>query len=70
MYFIIEIQGYAGGSFAHLVTTSETRNGAEAEYHRVLAAAAVSSLPIHSAVILDATGNAIKHECYTHEVTE
>ena len=67
MYFIIEIQGYAGGAFGHLVTTASTRNAADAEYHRILAAAAVSGLPLHSATILDGTGAELRHECYTHE---
>ena len=40
MYFIMEIQGMPDGRFAHLVTVAATRLEAEAEYHRVLAAAA------------------------------
>ena len=70
MYFIMEIQGYADGSFAHLVTRAPSRLEAESEYHRVLSAAAVSGLPMHSAVLLDATGTALMNQCYTHEPEE
>ncbi|MDO4974144.1 MAG: hypothetical protein Q4E38_08045 [Eubacteriales bacterium] len=70
MYFIMEIQGNADGSFAHLVTRAPSRLEAESEYHRVLSAAAVSGLPMHSAVLLDATGTALMSQCYTHEPEE
>ena len=70
MYFILEIQGYADGSFAHLVTTAATRLEAEAAYHRVLAAAAVSELPLHSAVVIGVDGTPLLHQCYTHEETQ
>ena len=68
MYFIIEIQGSAQGTYAYLVSTAQTRNAAEAEYHRVLAAAAVSQLPMHSAIVFTADGTPIMHQCYTHQV--
>lgn len=67
MYFIVEIQGFADGTFAHLVTTAATRNLAESEYHRVLSAAAVSALPMHSAIVFTGDGTPIMHQCYTHE---
>ena len=70
MYFIMEIQSLADGSCAHLVTTAESRGPAEAEYHRILAAAATSALPLHSAALLDATGAALRHECYAHGAEE
>ena len=55
MYKIIEMQTN-NGTTAHLVTTAATRNEAEAEWHRVLGAAAVSSVEIHSCVILSDEG--------------
>lgn len=66
MYFIMEIQGMPDGRFAHLVTAAATRLEAEAEYHRILAAAAVSSLPLHSAVIVAGDGTPLMHQCYVH----
>ena len=56
MYYIIEIQQYVDGSFGHLVHYKETRNEAESKYHEVLAAAAVSKIPKHSAVLITDEG--------------
>ena len=70
MYFIIEIQGLPDGSFAHIVTTAQTRLEAEAEYHRILASAAVSALPLHSALIVSGDGTPLMHQCYEHETEE
>ena len=70
MYFIAEIQGQADGSFSHLIVTAPTRNAAEAEYHRVLAAAAVSELPLHSALLFTGDGTPLLHQCYEHAAGE
>ena len=69
MYKIIEMQT-TGGQTAHLVTTKETRNEAEAEFHRVLAAAAISSVEIHSCTILTEEGFQIMTGCYKHGAGE
>ena len=61
MYFVIEIQ-----NDAYLVTTKSSRNEAEAEYHRVLSAAAVSDVSIHACSVLDSTGQQILGQCYRH----
>ena len=70
MFYSVEIQKDAAGTCAHLVQTAADRNEAESQYHRVLSAAAVSGLPMHSAVLLDATGTALMNQCYTHEPEE
>ena len=69
MYKIIEMQT-TNGSTAHIVTTKATRNEAEAEFHRVLAAAAVSNVEIHSCTILTEEGFQIMTGCYKHEPAE
>ena len=66
MYLIIEIQKSNDGTLAHLESVHATRDEAEQKYHTVLAAAAVSSVNVHSAVMLDDTGNRIKGETYYH----
>lgn len=43
------------------------RNDAENKYHTVLAYAAKSSMPVHSAVMLTDEGFYIKSEYYEHE---
>ena len=69
MYYIIEIQKYEDGEFGHLVHWATTRNQAESKYHEVLAAAAISNLPQHSASLISDQGFPILNQCYTHEVT-
>ena len=50
-YYILEIQRYLNGEFGHIVhfaydaNATKARLKAEAKYHEVLAAAAVSELP-------------------------
>lgn len=65
MFIVMEIQKDV--TAATLVSTHDTRNEAENKYHTVLAYAAVSSLPKHSAVMLTEEGEYIKSECFEHE---
>ena len=69
MYIVIELQQLSESQVANIVTAYTVKDTAERQYHTVLAAAAVSTLPCHSAVMLDEKGNMLKHEYYTHEVT-
>ena len=64
MFIVMEIQ--KSNTAATIVNTYETRNEAENKYHTILAAAAVSSVPQHAAVLLDDNGEYIKSECFTH----
>lgn len=66
MFIVMEIQ--KGESVSTIVNTYETRNGAEQKYHTVLAYAAVSEIPKHSAVLMNEDGTGIKSECFEHEV--
>lgn len=71
-FYIIEIQQYTNGEFGHIVhfafdeNTTKARLKAEAKYHEVLAAAAVSELPQHSATLLTSDGRAVMNQCYRH----
>ena len=69
-YLVIEMQKQSDGSIAQICTTYTDRNTAEQKYHEILSYAAVSTLPIHTAVILSEEGNLIKKESYRHEVSE
>lgn len=53
MFFILEVQGYEDGTFSQLVTQKASLEEAEADFYRVLSAAAVSGLPVHGAALLD-----------------
>ena len=66
-YIILEIQKDAEGNVTYLVNKSNTRNGAESTYFQILAAAAISSVYQHAAVLLTDTGIEIMHQCYVHE---
>lgn len=64
MYIVMEIQKNSEGQVATLVNTYESHAQAEQKYHTVLAAAAVSGLPGHAAVMMLDDGYCLKRECY------
>lgn len=68
MYIVIELQTINESQVANIVNTYTEQKVAEQKYHTILAAAAVSALPCHAAVMLDEKGRMIKSEYYTHEV--
>lgn len=75
-FYIIELQQYANGEYGDIrhvafdEDPSVARLKAESKYHEVLAAAAISELPSHSATILSSDGRLISTQCYKHTVPE
>ena len=73
-YYIIEIQKYENGEYGDLKhiaydeDSTKARLKAESKYHEVLAAAAISELPSHSATLLTSDGREVMHQCYTHTI--
>lgn len=67
MFLVLEIQK-TGDQIAHILTSHATRPEAESKWHMVLAAAAVSSVPQHSATLLDDRGYTLAVQCYEHPV--
>ena len=65
MYIVLEIQ--TSSTVATLVNSYSDRNQAESKYHQLLSAAALSSVPKHSAVLMDDVGETIKMDSYIHE---
>ena len=65
-YYIIEIQKQNDGSFAHIVHNADTRNAAESVFYQVLAAAAISNIPEHSAILFTSEGYPLMHQSYKH----
>lgn len=63
-YYVVEIQKMNDGNYAHIVNTADSRNGAESVYHQVLAAAAISNLPQHSAILFTDEGHLLMSQCY------
>ena len=74
-YYVVEIQQYNDGSYGHIVNyafdedADKARLKGEAKFHEVLAAAAVSELQTHSAIMFTTEGFPVMHQCYKHKVT-
>lgn len=66
MYLVIETQANSTTGIAYIVTQHSSLADAESKFHTVLSAAAVSSVEIHAASILDENGKQIRHEYYAH----
>lgn len=65
-YIVIELQTNTDETVASLVTQHNTKNEAESKWHTVMAAAAISTLPMHSAVMMDASGFTYLQGSYEH----
>ena len=71
-FYVVEIQTYANGEYGHLVhyvydeDPDMARLKGESKYHEVLAAAAVSALPAHAAIMFSTEGFPIMNQCYKH----
>ena len=75
-YYVVEIQQYKDGTYGHIVhyaydeDAEKARQKGDAKFYEVLAAAAVSELPKHSAILFDTSGKHLMNKSYTHEVSE
>ena len=70
-YIVIEIQKFADGTIAvPPVYAYATYNEAAQRYHTILAAAAVSDVAHHSAVMLTDTGIQVKLDTFDHTTGE
>ena len=67
MYIVLETQTHSNGTVGTLIDTFDDGAAAENKYHLILAAAAISTLPRHSAFMLSDAGHLIKSETYEHE---
>ena len=67
VFIVIEIQS-DGSTAATLVNSYTDRNTAESKFHQILTAAAVSSVKVHSAVLMTDRGKILKSEIYEHEI--
>lgn len=65
MYLVIELQT-TNGVTANLVNQYESLALAEQQYYLILSAAAVSTVEIHAAMLLNCTGTVLKNDFYTH----
>lgn len=65
MYIVIELQTN-NGQTANIVQTKETKEQAMSAFHSIMAAAAISSVEYHAAIVVDRKGQYIARECYEH----
>lgn len=68
MYIVIELQTDSEGHVANIVTAYDDYPQAQQKFYTICAAAAVSSVSVHSAVILDNTGRRLASESFNHDV--
>ena len=69
-FVTMEIQKGTDGNIATLVFAYATQPEAEAKFYSILSVAALSDVPIHSAVVVDAHGGIVRSGSYTHELSE
>ena len=65
-YIVVELQKNAEGVVSNIVTDHDTLEKAESKYFSVLASAAVSNIPVHSAIIVSEEGFPVRNEFYKH----
>ena len=66
MYIVVEIQNNKE-TIGNIVTSYHDYNEAQSKYYQVLAAAAISNVPIHAAVLLHGNGSPIENKYFEHE---
>jgi hypothetical protein len=69
-YIVVEVQTNDAGKVATIVTAYDDYWTAQQKYHTILAAASVSALPVHTAVILSPYGDIIDKKCYNRRTPE
>lgn len=64
MFIVIELQTNSDGTVGSLVTKHEERNVAESKFFQIMSAAALSDIPVHSAIMVDELGMICKQDYY------
>lgn len=68
-YLVIELQT-TGNVTTNLAWSYNNINQAESKYHAVLSSAAISTVPVHAASLLNQEGQVLKSWFYEHESEE
>lgn len=63
-YLVIEIQKTSEGVISNIVTAYDDKKLAESAYFTILASAAVTTLALHTAMIIDDEGCIYLTRCY------
>lgn len=64
MFWVVEIQKWADGTWHNKVFQYEDRNHAEAKFHAILSEAAVAEIPVNGAVLFDDKGIYYQRQVY------
>lgn len=69
MYIVLEVQKNLNGTGAIVnpIPTFDALPEAESCWHSKLAAACISSVPIHTVILMDDDANTIRRETYLHQ---
>lgn len=65
-YIVIELQTDSNSNVANIVSKYDTANEAESKFHTILAAAAVSNVPVHAAIMMTNFGDSLGAKYYIH----
>lgn len=66
VFIVMEIQSNDKVA-ATLINSYTDRNVAESKFHQILTSAAVSTVLVHSAVLMTDNGRVLKNETYRHD---
>lgn len=69
MFIVIEAQK-TGNQVATLTWSFVNQNEADSKFHQVMAAAAVSQVPVHSCLVIDEYCQIYQNGTYTHKQEE
>ena len=70
MFYVIEIQTNSDGTSGNFVFDFNDRSDADAKYGTLYAAAAKSSVLVHTVVMLTDRGDMLAHKAFVHPVEE
>lgn len=66
-YIVTEMQTNLDGTIGVITNSYSDRNQAESKFHTVMAAAAVSALPVHACQVMTNEGFTVNAGCYHHD---
>lgn len=66
MYIVMEIQTNSEGVVSTILNQYEALNLAENKFYQIMAAASISSVPVHTACILTDKGALLRTDSYQH----
>lgn len=69
-YLVIEVQTFATGATATPAYAFDSEQSALGKYFQILSGAAVSSLPVHAALMFTNDGLYLRSESFTHPQPE